>query len=343
MTAARPVACRPGLDRPLRERRRFLSGALALALAGGLPATVRAQGAPSRFPGRTVRVLVGQAPGGQTDTIARAVAALLAERWKEPVVVENYGGAGGTVAIRMAARALADGYTLLAASNASIVAAALQSETPGGDPVRDFAPLVRLVRIGYALAVRPGLGVTSVPQFVARARARPEAVSLATVGAGSNASQALAKLERAAGARILEVPYKGGALGLQAVVAEQVDSAFCDLALALPFAANGAVRILAVTGPRRSPLAPDVPTFVEVGFPGVIAEPWYGMLAPAGTPAAIVAELAASLRAVLADADLARRFAALGYEIIADTPAEFAAAIRLEAAETAPLAGGGAR
>ena len=207
----------------------------------------------------------------------------------------------------------------------------MQTETAAYDPVRDWAPVGRIARVGYVLAVRSGLGAATVREFVELARARADGVSLATVGAGSNAARALGLLERAAGVKILEVPYKGGAPGLQAVVAGQVDATFCDLALALPFVPAGTVRILATAGNRRLALAPDVPTFAEAGLPGIVAEPWYGIVAPAGTPAAVIAELSAALHAALNDEDIRRRFASLGYEAIVETPEEFAVAIRFEA------------
>jgi tripartite-type tricarboxylate transporter receptor subunit TctC len=313
------------------SRRRLLAGALAGVALAGLPRSAAAAAAAASFPTRTVRLIVGQAPGGQTDTMARLVAPQFAARWNESVVIENHGGAAGTIAGRMVARAPADGHVLLVGSNATIASAALQAETAPYDPVRDWAPVGRIARVGYVLAVRPGLGAATVREFVELARARAEGVSLATVGAGSNAALTLTRLERATGVRILEVPYKGGAPGLQAVVAGQVDATFCDLALALPHVPAGTVRILATAGNRRLALAPDVPTFAEAGLPGIVAEPWYGIVAPAGTPPAVIAELSAALHAALGDEDIRRRFAHLGYETIIETPEAFATAIRSEA------------
>ncbi len=189
----------------------------------------------------------------------------------------------------------------------------------------------RIARVGYVLAVRAGLDAATVREFVDLARVRAEGLTLATVGTGSNAARALGLLESAAGVKILEVPYKGGALSLQAVVAGQVDATFCDLALALPFVPAGTVRILATGGSRRLTLAPDVPTFAEAGLSGVVVEPWYGIVAPIGTPAAVITELSDALRAALNDKDIRRRFASLGYEAIIETPEEFAIAIRVEA------------
>lgn len=308
-------------------RRRLVAGTLASATLAGLP--LPAVAAP--FPTRTVRMIVGQAPGGQTDTLARLVAQQFAARWKESVVIENRGGAAGTVAGRMVMQAPADGHTLLVGSNATIASAAVQMDPAPYDPVRDWAPVGRIARVGYVLAVRSGLRAANVQELVELARVRADGITLATVGAGSNASRALRLLERAAGVKILEVPYKGGAPGLQAVVAGQVDATFCDLALALPFVPVGTVRILATGATRRLALAPDVPTFAEAGLTGIVAEPWYGIVAPTGTPAAAIAELSDALHAALNDEEIRRRFVDRGYEAIIETPQEFAVAIRFEA------------
>ncbi len=312
---------------------------IAVMLAGSTLAALPRRGMASTFPSRPVRILVGQAPGGQTDIIARLVAQQFSTRWNQTVVVENYGGAAGTIAAGMVARAAADGHTLLMGSNASLAAMAIQPGNAGHDPVRDWALIGRAVRVAYVLAVRSGLGVATVREFVARARARPEALSLATAGAGSNAERAARLFERAAAIRFLEVPFKGGAPALQAVVAGQVDGVFCDLAIALPFAASGSVRIVAAASRRRLALAPDIPTFAEAALPGVVAEPWYALVAPTGTPRDIVAEIASALRAALAEADLVRRFAALGYEPVAESQEEFANAILAEVDLARGLAG----
>ena len=315
------------------SRRRALRCACAFATLAALPVRVRAQA----YPSRAVRVLVGQAPGGQSDTIARIVATELAARWQQNVVVENHGGAAGTIAGRMAARAGADGYTLFVGSNAAITGAGMDAETAGYEPLRDWAPIGRIARVGYVFPVRNDLGATTLDEFVALARARPGASTVATVGVGSNSSRGIVLFERAAGIRLLEVPYKGGAPGLQAVVAGQVDATFCDASLATPFAAAGSVRILASCGRSRLALLPAVPTFVEAGYRDVVVEPWYGIVAPAATPAAIVGELAAALRAVVTDAGVRQRFAALGYEAIVESAADFTAAMREELAQARAL------
>jgi tripartite-type tricarboxylate transporter receptor subunit TctC len=319
-------------------RRRSLAGAWALAL--GPWVAVRA--APAGFPSRPVRIVAPQAPGGPTDTLARIAAQHLSVRWKEGVVVENPAGAGGAIGARVVADAPADGHTLLLASNGVLAAPPAGVDAAGFDALRTWAPIGGIARVGYVLAVRPGLGATTLGAFVAKARARPEALTVATVGGGSNSAKALALLERAAGIAVLEVPFKGTVPALQAVVGEHVDAIFCDFILAQPHVAAGAVRLLAACGRRRLALAPDLPTFAEAGIPGVVAEPWFGLVAPKGTPAAVVAEIAAALQAMRTDPEVGRRFATLGYEAIVDTPEGCAAAIDAEQVLVRSLARGGA-
>jgi tripartite-type tricarboxylate transporter receptor subunit TctC len=286
--------------------------------------------AAAGYPARPVRVLVGQAPGGPSDIVARIVAEGFAQHWKVAVVVENHPGATGMIAGRMLASAPADGYTLLSAGNSLIASASMDMQTAGYDPRQAFAPVGRIARGGYVLAVRSGLGVKTVRVFVALADARAESVTFSTVGGSSNSARGLALFQRIAGIRALEIPFNGGALAVQAVVAGHVDATFCELALALPFAESGAMRILAAASRQRLPLAPDLPTFAEIGYPGVMTESWYGILVPTGTPAAVIAELVATLHATLANTEVQRRYRSLGCETIVETPEDFAAAIRLE-------------
>ena len=329
---ARSGACGPALAR----RRRCLAAAGALALTPWI--AVRAT--VPRFPSRPVRIVVPQAPGGPTDTLGRMAAHHFSARWKEGVVVENSGGAGGAIGARVVADAPGDGHTLLVGSNAVMVAPPAGLDAAGFDPLHTWAPIGGIARVGYVFAVRPGLGAATLGAFVAQARARPGALSVATTGAGGNSSKALALLGRAAGIDVIEVPFKGTSPALQAVVGGHVDAVFGDFILAQLHVASGALRLLAVCSRRRLALAPDLPTFAEAGVPGVVAEPWFGLVAPKGTPLAAVAEVAAALRAMKTHPEVVQRFATLGYEAIADTPDEFALAIEAEMALVRSLAPG---
>ena len=212
--------------------------------------------------------MVGQAPGGQTDTIARAIAARLSEHWRVAVVVENQGGVSGTIAARAVGRRRRDGYTLLAGSNASLVLAPAATSDVGYDTLRDFVPIGRIARITYVLVVRSGIAATSVREFVALARARPGAITLATVGASSNVGTLATRFAQVAGIDFLQVPYRGGAPGIQAMLAGQVDATICDASAVVPHVAAGSLRLLAMIGAQRSTLAPEVPTMRESGYPG---------------------------------------------------------------------------
>lgn len=308
------------------SRRRCVAGGVAAIAMAAIPG----QASAIRYPSGAVRLIVGQAPGGQSDTIARMIARQFGQRWNKTVIVVNHAGASGTIAGRLVAHAPADGYTLLVGSNATIASAAVDPEAAGYDPVRDWAPVGRIVRSGIVFVVRPGLDVTTVQDFVALARARAGAITVSTAGAGSNSSQAVALIEQSAGISTLAIPYNGAALQLQAVVAGVVDATICDASVARPFAARGAVRILAATARRRLALLPHVPTFIEAGYPEVVSEPWYGIVAPAGTPAAVIAELVGALHAALADSDARRKFEMLGFEPIVETSDQFANEIRAD-------------
>ena len=312
----------PSIECP--ARRRVCALGLAIGAVAAWPSRARA----AAFPTRTVHLVAGQAAGGQTDTIARMVALHFASHWSASVIVENVPGAGGLIAARAVARSVPDGHTLYIGASSNIAWSALQAPNAGFDPHVAWAPIGRIVRLGFVLAVRPGLDVANVREFATRARARPESLAVASQGEASNSGRALRMFEHAVGAKVLEVPYKATVQSVQAVVAGEVDAAFCDLSAAL--AQGDRLRVLAQTASRRSPLAPNIATFKEQGFPQVALEPWYGLVAPAGTPPDTVATLAAALRAFLTDERVAERFKSLAYEIILDTPDEFAAAIRDE-------------
>jgi tripartite-type tricarboxylate transporter receptor subunit TctC len=310
----------------MRSRRAFLATVAALVAA-------RRTAAQAPFPARPIRLLVGQAPGGQTDTIARAVAHLWSERWRDGVVVENQAGASGAIAARSVAQAPPDGYALLLGSSASLVLATVTGEA-GYDPLRDFTPIGRVARVSYALVARGGLGAAKLDEFVALARRRPGALTLATVGTGSNVAVLATRFARAAGIDVLQVPYKGGAPSVQALLVGEVDATICDLSAVTAHAAAGAMRILAVVGAQRSPLAPEVPTLGEAGYADVGDDPWYALVGPAGLPAPVIDALTAMLRATVRDNELRRRFAALGYTLFEDTPDAFTRALALELAQT---------
>jgi tripartite-type tricarboxylate transporter receptor subunit TctC len=322
----------PAVANPTRRRfSRALAGGALLIVANG-----RAAG--DGYPSRTIKVIAGQTPGGPTDLLARLVAHHLSDRFRENVVVENHGGAAGTIAARMVAAAPPDGYTLLLGSSGSLALAAARTDLGPYDPIRDFALITRIARVGYVFVVRPGLNATTLAQVVSSARILGRPMTIATVGVGSNSSYATAQFARASGLAVTDVAYKGGAPGIQAVVAGEIDGTFVDLTTVRALAASGSLRIIAACGRKRLALAPEIPTFVEGGYPGVVAEPWYGVVAPAGTPPSVIATLTTAMHAMLAEPAVAQRFAGLGYEAIVESSEEFGAAIRAEVTGARALA-----
>jgi len=282
------------------------------------------------YPSRPIKVVVVQGPGTTSDTLARMVGPKLAELWDQPVVIETHVGAAGTIGAAMVARAVPDGYTLLLASSSNLSLAAVQVRDLPYDPVKDFAPIGRIAGIPWVLAVNAKLSAKTIPELVAFARANPGRLTGGSTGVGSMAAFGLQMFSTSAGIDILNVPYRTSAASILGVVAGEVDMVFTDLDLVAPQAKAGALRLLAAAGNRRITSLPDLPTMAQQGIPGLALEPWYGLAAPAGTPADVLAKVTRGLREVLGMPDVRQRILDLGYVPIDDTPAEFAAAIRAD-------------
>jgi tripartite-type tricarboxylate transporter receptor subunit TctC len=321
-------------SRPV-ARRRVLHGLAALGAAGLAPAAVRAQ-APAPFPSRPVRILVPQAPGGASDALARVMAARLGERWGQNVVVENRPGAGGNVGTEAVAKSPADGYTLLMGyAGTNSINPALYAK-PGWAP-QDLAPVATLAAVPFALVVNPALGVATVEQFVAAARAKPDAIGYGSAGNGSVNHLLGVMFAGAAGAQMLHVPYKGAAPAITDLIGGQVQAVFTSLPSVAQFVQRGQLRALAVTSAARSPAFPDVPTLAEAGLKGIDVNPWFGLLAPAGTPAPVVQRINADVNALLATAEVRERFAASGADVLASTPERFGEILRDDLARWAKV------
>ncbi len=289
------------------------------------------------FPTKPVRIEVGYAPGAQNDVMGRILAQALADYWMQSVVVENHGGAGGSVGAGMIATAAADGYRLLfgGASNLAI-APALQPNLVY-DPLKDFVPIGGIARVPYALAVNARVPARSLAELIAYARANPDRLTYSSGGIGSSSSLASELLKSSTGINILHVAYKGSAPAANALVSGEVDLMFADLSLLAPHDKAGTIRLLAVAGTKRAAAAPNLPTVAEQGVPGYALEPWYGLVAPAGTPPEVMARLATAFAAVRDAPEVREKFERLGYELIVDTPAEFGALIRAEIERYASL------
>jgi tripartite-type tricarboxylate transporter receptor subunit TctC len=300
---------------------------IAVPLACMLGAFVAGVPAWGAYPEKTVRVIVPSPPGGGNDVMARLAGQKLSEAWGRQVVVDNRPGAGGAIAFEMAARAAPDGYTLLLGSTNLTVLPDIQKVNY--HPIKDFVPVSLMAKSMNILLVHPSVPAKSAKELIALAKSRPGKLNYATTIATS--VHLAAELFKArAGVNIVMVPYKGMGPALVDVIAGQVDIAFANPAASQEFVRSGRMRALAVTGEKRSALLPDVPTIAETAIPGFEASTWWGILVPAGTPAAIVAEVNAKLAAALAQRDVMDRVAALGADLAGGAPERLAEHLNAE-------------
>ncbi len=284
------------------QRRAMLAG---LALLGARPA--RAQGEAWPVPGRPVTIVVSWAPGGSTDFVGRVVAQQLSRELNGNVVVDNRPGASGTIGHASVARARPDGYTLLLGVNSTYAMSRHLFPQRGYDDDRAFASIGRIAISPIFLCVTPKLGTPSIAAFVARARSMPGKLSYASSGAGSSAHLATELFLRSAGIAVQNVTYRGGAPAVQALVQGEVEMAFVDAVTALPLMAAGQITAIGVSTGERNPLAPDVPTIAESGFPGFEATSDFALLAPAGTPEPVIRQLSAGLAATMKNPEVLER------------------------------------
>ena len=287
------------------------------------------------YPDKPVRVIVAFTPGGVTDIIARTLMPKLGELWKQPVVVENRPGAGGSLAAQVVSRSPADGYTLLVHSSGYAINAALQSALPYDR--RDLVDVAPLASQAQVLVVNPASGIKSVAELIAAAKAKPGEVTYGSAGIGSGAHFNAEKFRIAAGIELLHIPYKGGAEAINDTVAGRLVFTFNTVTLALPYIRDGRLAVLGVSSTQRSALLPDVPTIAESGLPGFEFTFWNGLWAPAGTPAAITDQIARDLAQIVATQDVRERLSRLGAEPMVMTPAEFRKFMRDEMDDSAKV------
>jgi tripartite-type tricarboxylate transporter receptor subunit TctC len=282
------------------------------------------------YPLRPVRLIVPFPPGGGNDIVARAVAQELGKSLGQQFVVDNRAGAGGAIGAELAARSPADGYTLfLGGVGSHVVNPSLHAKL-SYDPVRDFAPVTLIASAPSVLVVHPSLQAASLSELTALAKAHPGKLNYASNGNGSSAQLAAVLYESMAGVRMVHVPYKGVAQALVELMSGEVQVMFGTLVAILPHIKAGRLRALAVTGKNRSASLPEVPTLAEAGLPGYEAGSWYGILAPAGTPAAVVARLNSEINRAIRQPEVRERLAADGAEVIGGTPDDFASHLKIE-------------
>jgi tripartite-type tricarboxylate transporter receptor subunit TctC len=306
--------------------------ALTLALGAAAPAAVFAQ----EFPTHPVRVIVPFSPGGAVDGPMRMIAQELGKRWGQQVIVDNKPGAGATIGAEMVAKAAPDGYTLLLASQTVAISATLYTKLQF-DPVEDFAPICLIGREPGVLVVNPAMPVKTFQEFVAYVKARPGEIDYASSGNGSGQHLFMAMLASMTGMKLTHVPYRGSGQATADLLGGQVKVSIPGTAGMVGHIKSGKLRALAVTGASRSPQLPDVPTVMESGVPGYEAYVWMGLLAPKGTPAAIVDKINRDVVAVLQTSEVKGYMANSGIEIVGSTPAEFGAFFRAERARWAKV------
>lgn len=278
------------------------------------------------YPSRPVRVIVPAAPGGTADILARIYGPKLAESWRQQVIIDNRPGAGTVVGTEIAAKAPADGYTLFLPAPAHAINPALVRKLPY-DTIKAFDPIMLIAEVPNVLVVNRSLPVKSVKELVALARQRPGELHYASSGVGNATHLAAELFKDMTRTDIVHVPYKSGAPAMIDVVAGHVPMYFSVLPTAMPHLVSGRVRALGVTGVRRSTALPGVPTVAESGVPGFEVTSWYGLLAPAGTPRAVINEVHQRLLAIVNVADVRERVKDLGADPVGSSPAEFGAYI----------------
>jgi len=289
-------------------------GAATLALASLASAQA--------YPHQPIKLMVPWPPGGGVDTTARMISEPLAQRLGQPIVIENRGGAGGNIGTEVAARTRGDGYNLLMGSiSPNAVNVHLYSRL-GFDPVKDFAPIVYVSSVPNILVVPASSPFKTVQDVIDAAKAAPGKLNYGSGGVGSSQHLAAVQFMTTAGIQLTHVPYKGTAPAEADLVAGHV-SLMLDTTTCLPFIAGGKMRALAVASKKRSPALPNVPTFDEVGLPGIYASSWYGLMAPAGTPRAVVDKLNAEANAVLKSPEIQKRMADFGAEVGGGSPEDF--------------------
>jgi tripartite-type tricarboxylate transporter receptor subunit TctC len=308
-------------------RRAVLGAAIAAAFAAPFAATAQA------YPTKAVTIVVPFAAGGTTDILARVIGQALNKELGQSVIVDNRAGAGGNIGAQLAAKAPADGYTLFMGTVGTHAINASLYKKLGFDPIKDFAPLTRVAMVPNLLVANPAKPYKNVKELIAYARANPGKVNFGSSGSGSSIHLSGELFNSMAKVDMVHVPYKGSAPAVTDLIGGQIDIMFDNMPSAIQHVRNGRLKPLAVTTAKRSPELPDVPTIAEAGVPGYEATSWFGMFAPANTPAAVVTRLNTALVKVLADPEVKKKLAEQGAEPYSEKPEQFAAFIRAESAK----------
>ena len=308
----------------MRPRSLLLGVAFALVLA---PAAVQAQ---PGYPSKPIRFIAPFPPGGSSDLIARVLSQRMSEQLGQPVVIDNRPGAGGSLGTELAAKAPADGYTLVLGGVAPMAMNPHLLKRVGYDPIKDFAVVSSLARGPQLLVVHPSLPAKSVQEFLALARKKPNALICGSGGVGTPAHIGCELLRLRGNAQLLHVPYKGTGQSVNDLLGAQIHSVFASMPVCYPHVRAGRLRSLAISSRERSMLTPELPTMIEAGVPDFVTESWWGAYAPRGTPAPVVNRLAEVIGKILPEAETKERFTGLGIEALIVPAREFAALMRAE-------------
>jgi len=324
-------AARSGRQAHARVQPMKLAAAVAFAAACIAASGVRAQDAASAYPAKPIRMIVGYAPGGGVDIMARLIGPKITEALGQQVIVENRPGGGQNVGAELASRAAPDGYTLFLSSSALGINVSLYPKL-GYHPVKSFAPIAVFAQSPNLLLVHQSMPVGSAKEFVAFAKKNPGKLNFSSSGSGSTQHLSGELLKLTTGVQMTHVPYKGSAPSLTALVSGEVDFAFNNIPSAQPFLSQKRLKALAITSRKRSGLLPEVPTLVETGLKDFEVAAWYGVLAPAGTPPALVSRMNGVINAAVQSKDFQGRLAQLGADSINEPPQFFAQFLQEEIA-----------
>jgi tripartite-type tricarboxylate transporter receptor subunit TctC len=283
----------------------------------------------AEYPARPVRLVTGS-PGSTSDIVARFIAQKLTERWGRTVVVDNRPGAGGIIGTDIVAKSVPDGYTLNVGQIGTHASPQFLFKNLAYDPIRDFIPISLLTNSGIALAINPSMPVSTMKEFVAYAKGRPGALNYASAGGGTSSQLSGELFNQMTGAKLVHIPYKGAGFALTAVVTGETQAAFLSTTTASGQVKAGKLKALAVMSAKRFPATPDIPSITEAGFPGMESSVWFGLLAPAGTPRAIIDKINRDVVASLTAPDARDALLAQGAEPMPTTPQEFDAFLKAE-------------
>jgi tripartite-type tricarboxylate transporter receptor subunit TctC len=310
----------------------FFLAAAASALAGAVDAAA----AQSDFPHKPIRVVVPQPPGASTDLVARLIAQKLSDALRQPVIVENRPGAGSIIGTELVAKATPDGYTLLVVASSITINPSLHPNL-SFEPLRDLAPITQLSAFPNMLTVHPALPVKTVADLIAVARAQPGRLNYGSSGTGTGTHLSAELFKYMTGVSMVHIPFKGGGQAVTALIGGQVQLNFATVPSVLPHVRSGKLRAIAVTTLQRSPAVPELPTIAESGVPGYDHAPWNGMLASAGTPAAIIARLNGEAAKAMQTPELRSVLSSEGAEPVGNSPQAFGAILREETAKWAKV------